>query len=577
MPALLRQLQKHRGNHAVAIDDVLIRPQSGRTSAAEVSVLGERPELIEHIQEQTTDSSRLLSELVAESASLHGAQPELGTAVLSSDSIILARPEGVDSQVLRVVRKRSESATSIVESELRKQPESAAAWWLSEPKKQSPLVEMLVNAARKQLSTVLLREQQLPNERQEWEGAVSDHVRRAVELAAQAVRSEFRSSRRDLEQAERELLAITTGKGPLQPLFDDPRVTEIYIDSHRSIKAIRYGQVVDTPFVFRNSEEYRLFVDCLLWCSGERLSADRPIVDVVLNDSWRCHVNVIDTTISNGGEPRVCFRIPRLQAVTFYDLLQLKAVPSTVAAWLADAVGCGELNMLISGGFRSGRTLMTTALLSSVTSEERVVTIEEMPEISATTVHLEKILATPVRRGKGENNGEAEVSVAQLVSAALRRAPHRIVVGELCGAETAVFVKALERGLSGSMATIFADTPDDALWRMCDLLLGGGDTQGRQPDPVQAMRRICRTVHLIVQMKRVDGTPCLSEIAEVVPNHLGEVRVGEVRTVPLLQYAGIFDGRRRWRVCAQSSRVLELLRERGVVLKPGAGVLPAGV
>ena len=207
---------------------------------------------------------------------------------------------------------------------------------------------------------------------------------------------------------------------------------------------------------------------------------------------------------------------------------------------------------------------MTTALLSAVGSDKRVVTVEEVPEIFVPSNHVERLMARPAAP-----DGSGGIGVCDLLRAALRRAPHRVVLGEIKGEEGKLFLNALEAGHSGSIATLHADNTEDALWRFLDVVSGFD----RSPEK-NLMRRIGRSLNIVVVMRIVDGSPCLIELAEVSTNESGTFAV-----LPLVRFIGVFEGKRRWQILTESSYWIDYIQAKDVALRPGPGLVgpPAAV
>jgi len=178
-----------------------------------------------------------------------------------------------------------------------------------------------------------------------------------------------------------------------------------------------------------------------------------------------------------------------------------------------------------------------------------------VPEIFIPTGQLEKLVSRPPNA-----QGEGEVKMPSLLRAALRRAPHRIVVGEIRDEEGRLFLRALETGHAGSIATIHAHNSRDSLWRLLDVV------QAYETSPQESiMRRIGRSVDMTITMRKAeDGKPCLYEVSEVLPSIEGEFQVQ-----PIVTFHGIVQGKRVWKIAHTRSKWLDYIRSRGVELKPG--------
>lgn len=452
---------------------------------------------------------------------------------------------------IKVVGSASRQSQSVDQKKKKSILDEALPWWLTEGPKSSPQVDILIPAARRILNDML--SDNIPAK--ELPAAIKKAVMGAVTKLAQ----ETRFSQQDVEEAIEELISLMSGKGPLQSLYDDPAVTDIYLDGHASIKCVRRGQAIETPFRFRTPDEYESYITGMMQSVDRVLNLSSPIVDCVLNDHCRSRINAVHSSLLDGAESSLVIRVPRLQKISFYDILQTKTLPATVAAWLAELVSCGEANILVCGATGSGKTVMTTALLSAVGSDERICTIEDVPEIFVPTAHLEKLVARP------ENSqGEGSVGMERLLRAALRRAPHRIVVGEIRDREGPLFLKALETGHAGSVATIHAENPRDCLWRLLDVVAA---LETAPQESIQ--RRIGRAINIIISMKKVGGKSCLIDISEVRPPVGGEFVVKQ-----LVQFESDSSGKRQWRIMANHSEWIDHLRTRGMDLQAGPGLLP---
>ncbi|MBX7136521.1 MAG: Flp pilus assembly complex ATPase component TadA [Oligoflexia bacterium] len=468
--------------------------------------------------------------------------------VLGSQPHTTVTAAGRPSSRIKVVQSQA------IDLSHRKRPDifdEALPWWLTDPVACSPQVDALVPAARLVLNDLIS-----DNVTQE---ELIASIHKAVSIAADQLSSEIRFSSKDIQESAHELISLIMGKGPLSSLYDDPAVTDIHLDGHNSVKCVRRGQALETPFRFRSPSECEAYISSMLQSVERVLNHSSPIVDCVLDDKQRSRINAVHSSLLDGKESAVVIRIPRLQQISFYDLLRTKTLPATLAAWLSELVACGQSNILVMGPTGSGKTTMTTALLSAVGSDERICTIEDVPEIFVPTVHLEKLVSRP------ENaQGEGAIGMDQLLRAALRRAPHRIVVGEIRDKEGPLFLKALETGHLGSVATIHADNARDSLWRLLDVV------SAYEKAPQESIqRRISRSLHVLISMKKINGRPCLMEVAEVRPPINGEFIVK-----PIVKFESEVQGRRQWRLMANHSEWIDRLRERGVELQAGPGLLP---
>lgn len=419
-------------------------------------------------------------------------------------------------------------------------------WWLTEPRKQQPHLCGFLFQTREMVAGMLPQPYA--------DADVNDAIKKSLDIVSQRMAAEIRLSQGDKDVAVEELKALFNGKGPLQPLYDDPAVTDIYVDSFDRIKCLRRGQALDTPFRFRSEEEYRWFWSRLLKSAERELSERNPIVECVLDDGFRSRVSALHESVRDGRGDSYVVRVPRLQQVTFYDLLKTKTLPAGLAAWLAEAVSAGALNILVVGATGAGKTAFATALLSAVGTDERVCTIEDVPEIFIPTAHLEKLVTRP-HDGKPEH----EITMEQLLRAVLRRAPHRIVVGEIRDKEAPLFLRALETGHAGSVATLHASNAEEGLWSLVDIL-----SQYENAPSESLVRRISRSIHLVITMRKIQGKPTLVDVTEVM-----RPEGGKFSLCKLVAFDGGESGSKQWVICQRRSQWLDRMKELGVELSEG--------
>lgn len=385
--------------------------------------------------------------------------------------------------------------------------------------------------------------------------ALRQQIEALVAQAAGSLKDEVRVTRKLLEQIEQELVKLISGFGPLEPLVEDTLVSEVFVDSHRTIRVMRNGQVADTPFSFRSPEEYHVFAASLLRRLGRELTPLEPVVEGVLPDRWRTHCSILHASITDGGEPHLGFRFARQQATSFFDLLQQKAMSATVAAWLAELVAMSQANVLVAGRDRAGRALFASAFASAVGSDERIALVEAAPVFSVTTAHVERV--HPL-------SGVAGASIPVLLQAMEHRGPHRIMAGDITGGDALALVRTLERGFHGSILTTPAESAEESLLGLLDACLE------QSMAPVESLvRRISRVVQLIVFTRLVDGHPVLDTIAEVLAPAGSSFRIR-----PLVRFHGVANGKRQWQLQTKQSHWIAAVRERGAALVPGPGLLP---
>ena len=528
MNGILKGIQKKTGNSKVEeASRIVVRP-----SSKFVQGQSNNPETVITSTSENFGSKRDFVDELKEAVTLKA-------EISSSNQIITGKTTRI-----KLIRTESTDATkSILQDDV--------PAWVGQLQQSTPQVDMLVPAGRRALNDLITEDT--------TRSELPQLIVKAINIASQKLTVGARFSQRDIDSAIAELTNLMLGKGPIIPLYEDPWVTDIYLDGHQSIKCIRRGKALETPFKFRSPEEYEAYIGSMLQGVERVLNLSSPIVDCVLDDPWRSRVNAVHGSLLDRGESALVVRVPRLQHITFFDLIQTQTLSPQMAAWLAELVAMGEANILVVGATGSGKTVFTTALLSAVGSDERICTIEDVPEIFVPTAHLEKLVVRP------ENSqGKGSVTMYELLRAALRRAPHRIVVGEIRDKEGPLFLKALETGHLGSVATIHARSAKESLWRLLDVVAA------HEHAPQESIqRRISRSVNIIICMQKINGRPCMVDVSEVKQPIAGEFIVNQ-----LIRYEGEdSDNRRNWRIMTKHSDWMDKVAARGIELNPGSQLL----
>ena len=331
------------------------------------------------------------------------------------------------------------------------------------------------------------------------------------ELSAQiraAVGEFLREESTPLAQSEREdiveqIVYEVTGLGPLEPFFRDPTITDILVNGAREIFVERAGRLQRVAATFRNDAHLLTVIDRIVSRIGRRVDESSPMVDARLPDGSR--VNAIIPPLALDGP---VLSIRRFGAdIGVEQLLASGALTPRMATVLAGAVQA-RLNIVISGGTGSGKTTLLNALSSFIPSHERIITIEDAAELQLQQDHVVRLETRPPNV-----EGRGEVIARDLVRNALRMRPNRIIIGEVRGAEAVDMLQAMNTGHEGSMATIHANSPRDALSRLENMVLQAGSTL-----PIRALReQLASTIHMIVQVARLsDGTRRVLSITEVL-------------------------------------------------------------
>jgi pilus assembly protein CpaF len=300
-----------------------------------------------------------------------------------------------------------------------------------------------------------------------------------------------------------EVLAEVVGYGPVQPLLDDPDITEIMVNSPNEVYYERDGVLHTSSARFRDQAHIRRIADRIVTPLGRRLDEASPMVDARLPDGSR--VNVVLPPIA-AYSPTITIRKFRQDRFDMVDLVDTGTLSDPAAEFLHACV-VAKLNVVISGGTGSGKTTMLSALSGSVDPHERVVLIEDPMEIRLRAGHVVSLEARPPA-----TEGRAAVTQRDLVRNALRMRPDRIILGEVRGPEAFDMMQAMNTGHEGSMSTVHANSSRDALARIENMVLMAGFDL-----PVRAIReQLASALHVIVQMQRfMDGSRRVVAITEV--------------------------------------------------------------
>ena len=293
------------------------------------------------------------------------------------------------------------------------------------------------------------------------------------------------------------------GLGPLEPLLADPAVDEVMVSGAGRVWVERAGRVEETAVAFASDTELRHAIERILAPLGRRVDEAEPLCDARLPDGSR--VNVVIPPLALDG-PALTIRRFRRRAMTPAELVERGSWSAALHELLETAVR-EHLNVLVSGGTGSGKTTTLNALSSFIGVEERIVTIEDAAELRLQQPHVVRLEARPASL-----EGRGEVTIRRLVRNALRMRPDRIVVGEVRGAEALDMLGAMSTGHDGSLSTVHAGSPAEALRRVTTLALMADVAL-----PHEAVReQVATAIDLVVhQARRPDGSRAVTEVAEV--------------------------------------------------------------
>jgi len=311
-------------------------------------------------------------------------------------------------------------------------------------------------------------------------------------------------TREERRRIVREIADDVLGYGPLEPFLRDDSVTEVMVNNHDRIFVERAGRLERTDASFVDNAHLLRIIDKIVSQVGRRIDESSPMVDARLPDGSR--VNAIIPPLSLRG-PTLTIRKFSRDPYTMDDLINFNSLTSQAAQFLAACVK-GKLNVLISGGTGTGKTTMLNAMSAFVPGDERIVTIEDAAELQLQQEHVITLESRPPNI-----EGQGEIRIRELVRNALRMRPDRIIVGEVRGAETLDMLQAMNTGHEGSLTTIHANSPRDALSRLETLVLTAGIDL-----PLRAIReQTSSAFEVLVQITRlVDGSRRVTHITEVL-------------------------------------------------------------
>jgi pilus assembly protein CpaF len=310
-------------------------------------------------------------------------------------------------------------------------------------------------------------------------------------------------SREDRERLVGELTDDILGHGPLERLLDDDTVSEIMVNGAHDIWVERAGRLHKTPIRFTDESHLRRIISKIVAQVGRRVDEASPMVDARLPDGSRINATIPPLSLTGALLTIRKFSKDRLDMDA---LIRRGSLTPETAEFLKGCV-LARLNILISGGTGSGKTTMLNALSASIPDDERILTIEDAAELQLEQRHVLRLEARPKNI-----EGEGEITIRDLVRNALRMRPDRIVVGEVRGAEALDMLQAMNTGHDGSITTVHANTPRDALARIETMVMMAGYDL-----PLRAIReQIASALDMVIQIERMsDGARRIVAITEV--------------------------------------------------------------
>ncbi|MGO9752594.1 MAG: CpaF family protein [Solirubrobacteraceae bacterium] len=307
----------------------------------------------------------------------------------------------------------------------------------------------------------------------------------------------------DRDRLLQEIADDTLGHGPIEPLLQDDSVSEVMVNGPNDVWVERAGKLHKTPVRFNDEHHLRRIINKIVAQIGRRIDESSPMVDARLPDGSR--VNAVLPPLSLIGPLLTIRKFSK----TRWDLQGLVAIGSLTqqAKEFLDASVAAELNILIAGGTGSGKTTLLNAMSSAISESERIITIEDAAELRLDQAHVLRLESRPKNV-----EGQGEIPIRELVRNSLRMRPDRIIVGEVRGSETLDMLQAMNTGHDGSLSTVHANTPRDALSRIESMVLMAG-----VDFPMRAIReQLSRALDLVVQIERFgDGSRKVTHITEV--------------------------------------------------------------
>lgn len=308
---------------------------------------------------------------------------------------------------------------------------------------------------------------------------------------------------RELEALISDLGDEMLGLGPIEPLLKDDTISDILIVGPKSVYIERYGKLEKTDVRFKDEQHLLRIVNKIVAKVGRRVDESSPLVDARLPDGSRVNAAIRPVAVDG---PQVSIRKFSKRPFQLSTLVKNGAIPDGMAKLLAAAVE-GKISIVVSGGTGSGKTTMLNALSAFIPHEERLVTIEDAAELQLQQPHVVRLETRPPTL-----DGRNEIIQRDLVRNALRMRPDRIIVGEVRGGEAFDMLQAMNTGHEGSMTTIHANNPRDALSRM-EQMVG---MAGMPMSQLSIRSQIASAIHLIIQLSRMrDGSRRVTSISEL--------------------------------------------------------------
>jgi pilus assembly protein CpaF len=367
-----------------------------------------------------------------------------------------------------------------------------------------------------------------------------------------------RAERLVLNTTELEALGLSvldemTGLGPIEPLLKDDSINDILINGPYQVYVERRGELEITPIKFRDNDHLLRIVNRIVAGVGRRIDESQPMVDARLPDGSRVNAAIAPVAIDGA-----CVSIRKFskKPYTLEKLVEVGAMPPCVAEFLHGAIKA-RVSTVISGGTGSGKTTMLNALSAAISHKERLITIEDAAELQMQQPHIVRMETRPPNiEGKGE------IRQRELVKNALRMRPDRVILGEVRGEEAFDMLQAMNTGHEGSMATIHANTPRDAITRLEQMVA----MSGMKVSPESMRGQIASAIGMIIQVMRLsDGKRKVMNVTEITGMEGQVVQMQDIFTFQRTHTTadGVVHG--EFRATGLRPRCLDEMQRRGIV------------
>ncbi|MFX1716235.1 CpaF family protein [Paraburkholderia sp. A1RO-5L] len=330
------------------------------------------------------------------------------------------------------------------------------------------------------------------------------------------------------------------GFGPLEPLLADPTVSDILVNTHKLVYVERRGKLELTDVTFYDDAHLMKVIEKIVSRVGRRIDESNPMVDARLPDGSRMNAIIPPSAIDG---PLLSIRRFAVNPLSTKDLIENQSITPPMLQVL-EAMSAAKMNVLISGGTGSGKTTLLNVLSGFIPADERIVTIEDAAELQLRQMHVLRLETRPPNI-----EGRGEITQRSLVRNALRMRPDRIILGEVRGAEALDMLQAMNTGHEGSLATVHANTPRDALTRLENMI----GMAGLNLPPKSARHQISSAISVIIQVARLtDGRRKITSIQEITGMEGDIINLQEIFT---FKRAGVDrDGKVCGHFCATGVR-----------------------